>query len=102
MSIPSCLQLPKLRLYKLPTGQFSTLQKIGRQHYLVWIEGVPITEVQCVPPSSRRWYWRGSHLNFTETRARAITGGVSYASKGGSEAWTDVAGKAIEKEGIKI
>ena len=75
-STPKCIQMPGHRLEKLQDGKLATIQKLASQHYLIWINGTPVTEVRCVPEGSGRWYWRGGlSLNWTKTRATAIMAG---------------------------
>lgn len=101
---PKCMQMPHHRLEKLHDGKLATIQRLDYQHYLVWINGTPITEVNCIPVDSGRWYWRGSlAFNWAKTRSLAIRSGRICRSKGvridGSplQQWTDLARSAIAK-----
>jgi len=101
MSIPKCLQNPKLRPVKLSNGRTAVAEKLGPQHYLIWIDGKALTEVQCVPTESSRWYCRGSGMNWSKTRAIAInTGRALYAKgrgiRGELPPWSAAAQKAID------
>ena len=79
MSNPKFLQNPTLRLLHI-----NGVERIGDQHYLIWRNGAPLTEVQCIPTGSRRWYCRGSGLRWYSTRQAAIAGGIKYAEAGQS------------------
>jgi len=104
MSIPRCLQMPNHRIEKLQDGKLATIQRIAYQHYLVWMNGEPVTEVQCIPHDSGRWYFRGSlGLSWVKTRATAIMAGRARKFKGVRidgkpiEPWTEKAQAAIAK-----
>lgn len=82
-STPKCLQLPRHRGEKLQDGTLATVERLAKQHYLIWIKGTPVTEVQCIPEGSGRWYWRGGlALNWANTRAEAIMNGRARRLKG--------------------
>ena len=103
-STPKCLQSRTLRSIKLPNaGPLATTQRLGEQHYLIWINGTPVTEVQCIPADSSRWYWRGSRLNWERSRMLAIINGRALRMKNCAmdgksplEAWSEKARAAIE------
>jgi hypothetical protein len=58
-----------------PDGDIAYLECIDKQHYLVWIKGVAVTEVMCVPVGSNRWRYRGCGTSWCDTRKEAIQGG---------------------------
>lgn len=75
-STPKILQNPTLRSIKLPNGgPMAVAERLGEQHYLIWINGTPVTEVRCIPTDSSRWYWRGGRLTWERTRMKAIVNG---------------------------
>lgn len=103
-STPKVMQMPGHRLEKMQDGKLATVQRLAEQHYLVWINGTPVTEVQCVPAGSGRWYWRGGlALNWAKTRATAIMNGRARKFKGvridGTplQPWSERARAAIEQ-----
>lgn len=102
-STPKFLQNPTLRSVKLPRGgPLAVAERLGEQHYLIWIGGTPVTEVQCIPTESGRWYSRGSRLNWEPTRIKAIVAGRARRMKNCGidgkplEAWSEKAQAAIE------
>lgn len=102
MSIPRILQNQKLRSVKLPDGgPLVTAELVGVQHYLIWSNGTPVTEVRCIPVGSGRWYWRGSRMNWAQTRMQAIVNGRARLMKNCGidgkplESWSDKAQAAI-------
>lgn len=104
-STPKFMQMPGHRLEKLQDGKLATVQRIGPQHYLIWMSGAPVTEVQCIPEDSGRWYHRGGlSLSWSKTRATAIMAGRARRFRGqkidGSplEPWSDAARAAIAKK----
>lgn len=91
-STPKLLQNPTLRSIKLPRGgPMAVAERLGEQHYLIWIGGTPVTEVQCVPTESGRWYSRGSRLSWETTRIKAIVAGRARRMKN-----CDLGGKPLE------
>ena len=64
------------RQLKLASGRTVVVERLGEQHYLVWSKGTPLTEVQCTPLKSGRWYSRGSALSWSKTRGEAIQNGI--------------------------
>lgn len=101
-STPKFLQNPTLRSIQLPYGgPVATAERLGDQHYLIWINGTPVTEVQCIPSGSDRWYWRGSRLTWEHTRMKAIVNGRVRRMKNCTldgkplEAWSEKAQVAI-------
>lgn len=101
---PKILQNPTLRGIKLPHGgPMAVAERLGERHYLIWINGTPITEVQCIPTDSDRWYWRGSRLTWERTRAKAIVNGrarrmknCAMDGKSPLEPWSQKAQAAID------
>lgn len=97
---------PKLRLVNLGTGYgFVAYEKIGERHYLVWKDGVPLTEVRCVPSNSRRWYYKGAGLRWVSSRDKATRFGIGvfnkepHLSRYGQGEWSAVALTAINSNG---
>jgi hypothetical protein len=96
-----------LRQVKLASGRTVVAERLGEQHYLVWDKGTPLTEIQCVPTGSGRWYCRGSGLKWSDTRGAAIQEGLVRNVKGirtnrkPLEAWTPLARHAIDAERAK-
>lgn len=81
--LPLCMRMTGHRQEKLHDGKLATIQRLAYQHYLVWINGSPVTEVQCIPEDSGRWYWRGSlALNWSSSRSVAIANGRARRIKG--------------------
>lgn len=95
---------PTLRQVKLASGRTVVAEQLAEQHYLVWDKGVPLTEVQCLPTGSGRWYCRGSGLKWSDSRRAAIQEGLVRNVKGVRidrkplEAWTPLAQQAIDAE----
>ncbi len=105
-STPKILQNPTLRSVRLPHGgPLAVAERLGEQHYLIWINGTPVTEVQCIPTDSSRWYSRGSKLSWEPTRIKAIVAGRARRMKncdiGGKPlpAWSAKAQAAIDSAG---
>lgn len=72
-SSPFIHQNPRCRLAKLQgIAGFVVFERIGKQHYLMWRDGVATTEVRCV---RGRWYWRGAGMCYADTRAVAAKSG---------------------------
>ena len=76
MSIPKCMQNRNLRPLHINGVGLCTVERVGDQHYVIWRDGVPLTEVQCIPTESRQWYFRGSGLKWNITRNAAIAEGI--------------------------
>ena len=98
---------PKLRQVKLASGRTVVAERLGEQHYLVWDKGAPVTEVQCTPTGSDRWYCRGSGLKWSDSRGAAIQEGLVRNVKGvridrkALEAWTPLAQQAIDAARVR-
>ncbi|MGB4064202.1 MAG: hypothetical protein WBK19_10295 [Azonexus sp.] len=95
---------PGLRQVNLGEGfGFVVYQKIGERHYLVWKDGVAITEVRAVPSNSSRWYYKGAGLRFVSTREKATKFGIGVFKKEphlvklGQGSWSELAIKEISK-----
>ena len=95
---------PTLRPVKLKSGRTVIAERLAEQHYLVWDKGTPLTEVQCVPTGSKRWYFRGSGLKWSGSRGAASQEGLVRNVKGlrldhkPLEPWTPLAQQSIEAE----
>lgn len=95
---------PTLRQVKLASGRTVVVERLAEQHYLVWDKGAPLTEVQCVPTGSGRWYCRGGGLKWCDTRGAAIQEGLVRNVKGVRidrkplENWTPLAQQSIDAE----
>lgn len=101
-SSPLIYQNKRCRLAKLPGfSGFVVFERLGEQHYLVWRDGVAVTEVRCVPAGSRRWYYRGAGLHYCSTREDAALSGRHAFSKERRkdrkplEPWSQVAFKVM-------
>ena len=98
-SLPKCVQNPRLQLVRVTgLGYLVTIETLGKQHYLVWQDGVPITEVQCVPKDSHRWYSIDDGLKYSSTRMQAIISGyfaIRKLQEGVPRKWSDKARAAI-------
>lgn len=103
MSLPALCRNPKLGPVKLKSGRTVVAEKLGEQHYLVWSRGTALTEVQCIPTGSGRWYYRGSGLNWRKSRGEAIQAGLVRNVQGKRlngrelEAWSAAAQAAMVK-----
>ena len=103
-SSPQIHQNKRCRLAKLPgIGGFVVFEKLGEQHYLVWRDGVAVTEVRCIPAGGGRWYYRGAGLHYCKSRADAAKRGWHAMTKGRGlrgrplEPWSQQAAQAMEK-----
>lgn len=87
--------------FTLNDGRIVQLQCIGEKHYLVWIGGEPITEVQCIPTDEAAWYWTDSDQMHAMTLDRALQRGIALAKRVGTtygREWTEKALKAMDAE----
>lgn len=95
---------PTLRQVKLASGRTVLAERLADQHYLIWDKGTPLTEVQCIPEGSGRWYCRGSGLKWSDSRGAAIQEGLLRNVRGVRidrkplEAWTPLAQQSIDVE----
>lgn len=103
-SSPQIHQNKRCRLARLPgIGGFVVFERIGEQHYLVWRDGVAVTEVRCVPTGSSRWYYRGAGLHYCTSRSDAAKSGWHALTKGRRtdrtplEPWSQQAAQAMTK-----
>ena len=103
-SSPQIHQNKRCQLARLPgIGGFVVFERIGEQHYLVWRDGVAVTEVRCVPTGSSRWYYRGAGLHYCTSRSDAAKSGWHALTKGRStdrtplEPWSQQAAQAMAK-----
>ncbi len=93
---------PTLRPVKLASGRRVIAERLAEQHYLIWDKGTPLTEVQCVPIGSTRWYFRGGGLKWSAARGIAIQEGLIRNVKGSRldskplEPWTTLAQQSID------
>ena len=76
MSIPKRIQNRNIRPLHINGVGLCTVERVGDQHYVIWRDGVPFTEIQCIPTESRRWYTRGSGIKWYPTRQSAIAEGI--------------------------
>lgn len=103
-SSPQIHQNKRCRLAKLPgIGGFVVFERLGEQHYLVWRDGVAVTEVRCIPTGGGRWYYRGAGLHYCKSRADAAKSGWHALIKGRRtdrtplEPWSQQAAQAMSK-----
>jgi hypothetical protein len=91
------------RPLKLKNGKTVTIEWLGEQHYLIWIDGNAVTEVQTVPVGSNNWYWTDSGRECATNREYAIQRGIAASKVFGSDygrSWTRKARISINKETI--
>lgn len=101
MAMPKMFQNQPKRPLTLKNGTTVTIEWLGEQHYLIWMDGNAITEVQAVPEGSNNWYWTDSGQEFASNRDFAITRGIAAGKVFGAEygrVWTRKARLSISKE----